>query len=78
MPFAHLRATRRRADHAVPRAALNHIYRFINRYNLLYGKFHCEVGLVAFFPGTFDPFALSHKGIVQAIRDLGFDVPRDR
>lgn len=29
---------------------------------------------IAFFPGTFDPFTLSHKGIVQAIRDLGFEV----
>ena len=25
-------------------------------------------------PGTFDPFTLSHKGIVHAIRDLGFEV----
>ena len=29
---------------------------------------------VAFFPGTFDPFTLSHKGIVRAIRDQGFEV----
>ncbi len=29
---------------------------------------------IAFFPGTFDPFTLSHKGIVHAIRDLGFEV----
>ena len=29
---------------------------------------------IAFFPGTFDPFTLSHKAIVQAIRDLGFEV----
>ena len=29
---------------------------------------------VAFFPGTFDPFTLSHKGIVRAIRDEGFEV----
>ena len=28
----------------------------------------------AFFPGTFDPFSLSHKGIVQEIRDLGMEV----
>ena len=26
------------------------------------------------FPGTFDPFTLSHKGIVRAIRDQGFEV----
>ena len=29
---------------------------------------------IAFFPGTFDPFTLSHKGIVRAIRDRGFEV----
>ena len=29
---------------------------------------------MAFFPGTFDPFSLSHKGIVQEIRDLGLEV----
>ena len=29
---------------------------------------------MAFFPGTFDPFTLSHKGIVRAIRDQGFEV----
>ena len=28
----------------------------------------------ALFPGTFDPFTLSHKGIVRAIRDRGFEV----
>ncbi|MEI3518670.1 MAG: hypothetical protein V8R14_04425 [Clostridia bacterium] len=26
------------------------------------------------FPGTFDPFSLRHKGIVQAIRKEGFEV----
>ncbi|MBG0765456.1 MAG: cytidyltransferase, partial [Tissierellales bacterium] len=29
---------------------------------------------VAFFPGTFDPFSLSHKQIVKEITNLGFDV----
>lgn len=29
---------------------------------------------VAFFPGTFDPFTLGHKGIVRAIRNLGYEV----
>ncbi|OGO78683.1 MAG: hypothetical protein A2Y23_00870 [Clostridiales bacterium GWB2_37_7] len=29
---------------------------------------------VAFFPGTFDPFSLSHKEIAKAIRNLGFEV----
>ncbi len=29
---------------------------------------------MAFFPGTFDPFTLSHKEIVREIRDLGYEV----
>ena len=29
---------------------------------------------MAFFPGTFDPFSLSHKGIVREIRNRGFTV----
>jgi nicotinic acid mononucleotide adenylyltransferase len=29
---------------------------------------------IAFFPGTFDPFSLSHKGIVTEIRNKGFEV----
>ena len=29
---------------------------------------------VAFFPGTFDPFTLSHEGIAKEIRDLGYEV----
>lgn len=29
---------------------------------------------IAFFPGTFDPFTLSHKAIVRTIRDRGFEV----
>lgn len=56
-------------------AALNHIYRFISEYNLEIGGFCLpERERVAFFPGTFDPFSLSHKGIVTSIRDLGFEV----
>lgn len=56
-------------------AALSHIYRFMSRYQLFSG----EVGLrerrkVAFFPGTFDPFTLSHKEIARKIRELGFTV----
>jgi len=56
-------------------AALSHIYRFIVRHRIESGPFRFKTrDRVAFFPGTFDPFSLSHKGIVQAIRDLGFEV----
>lgn len=56
-------------------AALNHIYRFVSEYNLEIGAFCLpERKKIAFFPGTFDPFSLSHKGIVTTIRDLGFEV----
>lgn len=55
--------------------SLNHIYRFISDYLLAYGNFKIpELGRIAFFPGTFDPFSSSHKGIVQEIRNLGFQV----
>ena len=56
-------------------AALSHIYRFIIFHHIESGPFPFQVpDKVAFFPGTFDPFSLSHKGIVQEIRDLGFEV----
>lgn len=56
-------------------ASLNHIYRFISDYIFHHGKFQIEIPeRVAFFPGTFDPFSLSHKGIVNEIRNLGFEV----
>lgn len=56
-------------------AALSHICRFISEYQMFGG----DVGLkirdkVAFFPGTFDPFTLSHKEIAREIRDMGFVV----
>lgn len=56
-------------------AALSHVYRFMSRYQLFNGS----VGLkgrykIAFFPGTFDPFTLSHKEIARKIRELGFTV----
>ena len=55
--------------------SLNHIYRFISDYLMEYGKFDVpELQRIAFFPGTFDPFSSSHKGIVQEIRNLGFQV----
>lgn len=56
-------------------SSLNHIYRFIAEYIFIYGKMSFDENRkVAFFPGTFDPFSLSHKGIVTSIRDMGFDV----
>lgn len=55
--------------------SLNYIYRFISDYLQKYGELYLPVPQkIAFFPGTFDPFSLSHKGIVQEIRDLGFHV----
>ena len=56
-------------------ASLNNIYRFIKDYTFAYGAFAIEtMKKAAFFPGTFDPFSLSHKGIVQEIRKHGFEV----
>ena len=56
-------------------AALSHIYRFLVRHGIESGPFQFRTPeKAAFFPGTFDPFSLSHKGIVRAIRDLGFEV----
>ena len=56
-------------------ASFNHIYRFISDYEFYYKDFEIEENKnIAFFPGTFDPFSLSHKGIVTAIRNLGFEV----
>lgn len=56
-------------------AALNHIYRFVSEYKFTCGEMSLPlIEKVAFFPGTFDPFSLSHKGIVQAIREEGFEV----
>lgn len=56
-------------------ASLNHIYRFINDYLFYYTRFDIrEPYKVAFFPGTFDPFSLGHKGIAREIRDMGFVV----
>lgn len=55
--------------------SLNHIYRFISDYLMDHESFDFpERKRVAFFPGTFDPFSSSHKGIVQEIRNLGFQV----
>lgn len=56
-------------------AMLGKLYRFLVEQELLRGGIPFDPPRpVAFFPGTFDPFTLSHKGIVCAIRDAGFDV----
>lgn len=56
-------------------ASLNHIYRFILDYEINYGSIQLDINKkVAFFPGSFDPFSLSHKKIALEIRDLGFEV----
>jgi nicotinic acid mononucleotide adenylyltransferase len=56
-------------------AALNHVYRFISDYSFLKGSINIPVPKnIAFFPGTFDPFSLSHKEIAKFIRDKGFEV----
>lgn len=56
-------------------ACLNHIYRFICDYLFDNDDFGIvEPDKIAFFPGTFDPFSLSHKGIATSIRDKGFIV----
>jgi len=56
-------------------SALSHLYHFISLQRLDHGSFSFrKPDKIAFFPGTFDPFTLSHQGIVHAIRDLGFEV----
>lgn len=56
-------------------AGLNHIYNFISEYNFEKGDLKVDsYEKVAFFPGAFDPFSLSHKEIARSIRDLGFEV----
>lgn len=56
-------------------ASLNHIYRFILEYLFCHVDFMLPVTEnIAFFPGSFDPFSLGHKGIINGIRNLGFEV----
>ena len=51
------------------------MYKFISDYNFFKGNIKLEVlGKIAFFPGAFDPFSLSHKEIVKAIEALGFEI----
>ena len=56
-------------------AMLNHLYRYTVRQELLEGPFRFPAEKpAAFFPGTFDPFSVGHKQIVQEIRARGFEV----
>ena len=56
-------------------ASLTNLYRFITAHRILDGPFEMHRReRVAFFPGTFDPFTLSHKGIAKMIADMGFEV----
>ena len=56
-------------------ASLTNLYRFITAHRILDGPFEMHSrSKVAFFPGTFDPFTLSHKGIAKMIADMGFEV----
>ena len=56
-------------------AGLNHIYNFISEYTFEEGDLDLEdFKKIAFFPGAFDPFSLSHKEIAKSIRNLGFEV----
>ena len=56
-------------------AVLKHLYRFICDHELEAGAFPAaDAKKVAFFPGTFDPFSLSHKAIAREIRDMGCEV----
>ena len=56
-------------------ATLSHIDRFIAHYQLFGGLVETRTReKIAFFPGTFDPFTLSHKEIAKKIQELGFTV----
>jgi len=53
---------------------LNYMYKFISDYNFYKGNIKLETPeKIAFFPGAFDPFSLSHKEIIKAIEALGFE-----
>lgn len=56
-------------------SSLNHIYGFISEYEFKLGNIKpLPKEKIAFFPGSFDPFSLSHKEIAIEIRNLGFQV----
>ncbi len=56
-------------------SGLKYIYRLISDYEHQFGMLLLPVNnRVAFFPGSFDPFSISHKQIAKEIRNLGFEV----
>jgi len=56
-------------------AGIQCMYRFISEYIYSFGEIAIPTpNKVAFFPGTFDPFSLSHKEIARTIRDMGYEV----
>lgn len=56
-------------------AGLNHIYKFISNFTYEYGDIHIPIyEKVAFFPGTFDPFSITHKEIARRIRNMGYEI----
>ena len=56
-------------------AMLNHLYRFVVRCQVELGGFLFPPRKpAAFFPGTFDPFSVGHKRIVEEIRARNFEV----
>ena len=56
-------------------AGIKYLYRFVSEYMFYYGELKIDKNKnIAYFPGAFDPFSLSHKEIAKRIRDLGFEV----
>jgi nicotinic acid mononucleotide adenylyltransferase len=56
-------------------ASLKYIYRFVNSYQHVMGPIALKPNnKIAFFPGAFDPFTLSHKQIAIDIKNKGFEV----
>ncbi len=56
-------------------ASLKYINNFISEYNHVVGPiFPPSNKRIAFFPGAFDPFTLSHKQIANDIKNKGFEV----
>jgi len=54
---------------------LNYVYRFITDYSFWKGSLDIDIPpRIAFFPGSFDPFSLSHKEIVKTLENIGFEV----
>ena len=56
-------------------AVWNYIYRFISDQIRLEGRIHFQHADVAiFFPGTFDPFSLGHKEIVERMQERDCEI----